>query len=153
MRLWQEVYYELNYEYEFSFNVMMEMNWHSNRFPRNHRLVLIFTSSVSPRSWHLHHHRHGSSALICPRCFRPRDYSSPSVWAEPGGAKLMGALLSKAPPHLFTLINLMWRSVEGTVWKWSHGRDPVPRRWTEMGIGRTWGGWARPGRGKRGCKW
>lgn len=32
-----------------------------------------------------------------------------------GRAKLMGALLSKAPPHLFALINSMWRSVEGTV--------------------------------------
>lgn len=162
IRLWEEVYYELNHNYKLSFNITMEETWHSKRFPWNHLLVvniktsrwnhllvLIFTKPPAPRSSDFHHH-HRFSALICPHCFRPRDYSSPSVWAEPGGAKLMGALLSKAPPHLFTLINLMWRSGEGTVWKSSRARDPVPWRWTEMGIGKTWGGWATPGRGRKG---
>lgn len=83
------------------------------------------------------------------------EITSPSVSPEPGHAKPMGALLSKAPPQLLTLINLMWRSVEGTVWKSSQCRDPVPCRWTEGELGKLGeGGWERePGeRKKRGVK-
>lgn len=70
------------------------------------------------------------------------EITSPSVWPWPGHAKLMGAPLSKAPPQLFTLINLMWRSVEGIVWKSSQCRDPVPCRWTEGELGKGgWGWW------------
>lgn len=79
------------------------------------------------------------------------EITSPSVWPEPGHAKLMGAPLSKAPPQLFTLINLMWRSVEGIVWKSSQCRDPVPCRWTEGELGkRGEGGWEQePGKRER----
>lgn len=38
--------------------------------------------------------------------------------------------------NLLTLINLMWRSVEGTVWKSSQCRDPVPCHWTEGELGK-----------------
>lgn len=55
----------------------------------------------------------------------------------------MEAPLSKAPPQWFTLINLMWRSVEGIVWKSRQCRDPVPCRWTQ-------GKSARGGRGEAG---
>lgn len=53
-----------------------------------------------------------TSTLTRPLC---TEITSPSVSPEPGHAKPMRAPLSKAPPQLLTLINLMWRSVEGTV--------------------------------------
>lgn len=88
-----------------------------------------------------------SSSPSAPRS----EITSPSVWPEPAHAKLMGALLSKAPPQLFTLINLMWRSVEGIVWKSSQCHDPVPCRWTEGELGNLReGGWERePGKRER----
>lgn len=39
---WREVYYKINYKYKLLLNVTWERNWHSNRFPWNHLLILIF---------------------------------------------------------------------------------------------------------------
>lgn len=95
------------------------------------------------------------AAAIClhppPTQFAPTtEITSPSVSPEPVHAKPMGALLSKAPPQLLTLINLTWRSVGGRVWKSSQWRDPLPCRWTKGGLGKLRGG--RMGTGAGGKK-
>lgn len=45
IRLWEEVYYELNHNYKLSFNITMEETWHSKRFPWNHLLVVNIKTS------------------------------------------------------------------------------------------------------------
>lgn len=134
------------------------LNSHLPRFHRKHFSVQCHCFVLWPRLSHARTHPAdhdvpppSSVSPLAPRI----EITSPSVLPEPGHAKPMGALLSKAPPQLLTLINLMWRSVEGTVWKSSQCRDPVPCCWTEGELGKLGeGGWERePGRKKeRGVK-
>lgn len=103
----------------------------------------IPTASPSPGATKL--------ASRVPSAFRD-EITSPSALPESGHAKPMGALLSKPLPQLLTLINLMCRSVEGTVWKSSQSRDPVPCRWTERKLGKLWRvneNWVQQGEGEK----
>lgn len=93
----------------------------------------------------------------CVPCAPRREIISPSASPESGHAKPMGALLSKPLLQLLTLINLMWRSVEGVVWKSSQCHDPVPCCWTEWKSGkpgkrRGMRIWSREGKKIRGDK-
>lgn len=125
------------------------------QFPHFYHILLLFL----PPLFHIRTHPScHNEAFLHPRPspFAPRtEITSPSVSPEPGYAKPMGALLSKAPSQLLTLIKSMWRSVEATVWKSSQCRDPVPCHWTEGELGKLGeGGWEQePGKKReRGVK-
>lgn len=127
------------------FHILKSQNFYLQFYLTRVTALILFR----PRLAHI---RTQPSSCLRPHvslCLERREITSPSVSPEPGHAKPMGALLSKAPPQLLTLINLMWCSVERTVWKSSEYHDLVPCRWTKRELSKLWGGWMRTGARKK----